>query len=97
LFTYFRFFFIFFKTLLFFSLHIVSFFYLSPSHILLCNYAATARDWGLVNRVVPAERLDDEIDELARTILAHSAPVIANGKLYLRDQDLLFCYDVAAK
>jgi outer membrane protein assembly factor BamB len=24
-------------------------------------------------------------------------PVIANGKLYLRDQDLLFCYDVKAK
>ena len=24
-------------------------------------------------------------------------PVIANGKLYLRDQDLLLCYDVAAK
>jgi len=21
-------------------------------------------------------------------------PVVANGKLYLRDQDLLFCYDV---
>ncbi len=24
-------------------------------------------------------------------------PVIANGKLYLRDQDLLFCYDIAGK
>ena len=24
-------------------------------------------------------------------------PVIANGKLYLRDQDRLFCYDVKAK
>jgi outer membrane protein assembly factor BamB len=24
-------------------------------------------------------------------------PVIANGKLYLRDQDLLFCYDIKAK
>jgi outer membrane protein assembly factor BamB len=24
-------------------------------------------------------------------------PVIANGKLYLRDQDLLFCFDVSAK
>lgn len=24
-------------------------------------------------------------------------PVIANGKLYLRDQDLIFCYDVTAK
>src|SRR5262245_16043978 len=30
----------------------------------------------------------------------HSAwphPVIANGKLYLRDQDMLFCYDIQAK
>ena len=24
-------------------------------------------------------------------------PVIANGKLYLRDQDLLLCYDVRRK
>jgi hypothetical protein len=24
-------------------------------------------------------------------------PVIANGKLYIRDQDLLLCYDVKAK
>src|SRR5712691_1497998 len=24
-------------------------------------------------------------------------PVIANGKLYIRDQDTLFCYDVKAK
>jgi hypothetical protein len=24
-------------------------------------------------------------------------PVVANGKLYLRDQDVLFCYDVKAK
>ena len=24
-------------------------------------------------------------------------PVIANGRLYIRDQDTLFCYDVKAK
>ena len=42
--------------------------------------AATALDWGLVNRVVPAERLDAEVDELAAALLARSAPVIANGK-----------------
>jgi outer membrane protein assembly factor BamB len=29
--------------------------------------------------------------------VAWSHPVIANGKLYLRDQDMLFCYDVKAK
>jgi outer membrane protein assembly factor BamB len=28
---------------------------------------------------------------------AWSHPVIANGKLYLRDQDVLFCYDIAEK
>ena len=28
---------------------------------------------------------------------AWAHPVIANGKLYLRDQDLLFCYDIKAK
>jgi outer membrane protein assembly factor BamB len=28
---------------------------------------------------------------------AWSHPVIANGKLYIRDQDVLFCYDVKAK
>ena len=24
-------------------------------------------------------------------------PVVANGRLYLRDQELVFCYDVKAK
>ena len=28
---------------------------------------------------------------------AWSHPVIANGKLYVRDQDVLFCYDITAK
>jgi outer membrane protein assembly factor BamB len=28
---------------------------------------------------------------------AWAHPVIANGKLYIRDQDALFCYDVKAK
>jgi enoyl-CoA hydratase/carnithine racemase len=61
--------------------------------------AATALDWGLVNRVVPGERLDEEIDELARAILARSAPVIANGKraFYAQvDQPLDSAYAVAA-
>jgi enoyl-CoA hydratase/carnithine racemase len=61
--------------------------------------AATALDWGLVNRVVPAERLDAEVEELARTLLARSAPVIANGKrtFYAQiDQPLDTAYAVAA-
>jgi len=28
---------------------------------------------------------------------AWTHPVIANGRLYLRDQDVLLCYDVKAK
>jgi enoyl-CoA hydratase/carnithine racemase len=42
--------------------------------------AATALDWGLVNRVVPGDRLDAEIDLLTRAVVARSAPVIAGGK-----------------
>jgi enoyl-CoA hydratase/carnithine racemase len=61
--------------------------------------AATALDWGLVNRVVPAERLDAEVDELATALLARSVPVIANGKrtFYAQiDQPLDTAYAVAA-
>ena len=28
---------------------------------------------------------------------AWAHPVIANGKLYVRDQDVLFCYDITKK
>ena len=61
--------------------------------------AATALDWGLVNRVVPDERLDAEVDELARALLARAVPVIANGKrtFYAQiDQPLDTAYAVAA-
>jgi enoyl-CoA hydratase/carnithine racemase len=42
--------------------------------------AVTALDWGLVNRVVPADKLDAEVDRLAGAVVARSGPVIANGK-----------------
>lgn len=42
--------------------------------------AATALEWGLVNRVVPADALDAEVDALARSIAGRSAAVVANGK-----------------
>jgi enoyl-CoA hydratase/carnithine racemase len=61
--------------------------------------AATALDWGLVNRVVPLDQLDAEVDRLARAVVARSAPVIANGKctFYAQlDQPLDAAYDVAA-
>lgn len=37
----------------------------------------------------------EQPDRSSQPAWAH--PVIANGKLYLRDQDVLFCYDVKAK
>lgn len=37
----------------------------------------------------------DQPDRTGKPAWAH--PVIANGKLYVRDQDTLFCYDVKAK
>jgi enoyl-CoA hydratase/carnithine racemase len=48
--------------------------------------AATALAWGLVNRVVPADRLDAEVQALARSILAKSRAVIAAGKKIFYEQ-----------
>jgi enoyl-CoA hydratase/carnithine racemase len=42
--------------------------------------APTAADWGLVNRVVPAERLDGAVMELAEAIAASSPLVVGMGK-----------------
>ena len=42
--------------------------------------AATAADWGLVNKVVPAERLHDEVLALARKIVGSSGFVVGLGK-----------------
>ena len=42
--------------------------------------AATALDWGLVNRVVAADHLDAAVDELARAIARSSAYTVALGK-----------------
>lgn len=42
--------------------------------------AVTALDWGLVNRVVPADELDEAVDELAWKIANASAATIAIGK-----------------
>ena len=33
---------------------------------------------------------------LASSATSTNAPVIAGGKMYIRDQDTLFCYDVKA-
>lgn len=60
--------------------------------------AATALEWGLVNRVVPADRLDATVAAFTDRIVARSAPVIANGKrtFYAQlDPTLPDAYDVA--
>jgi enoyl-CoA hydratase/carnithine racemase len=57
--------------------------------------AATALSWGLVNRVVPLDRLDATIEGFVTTILARSAPTIALGKrtFYAQiDRDLAGAY-----
>ena len=51
--------------------------------------AETARERGLVNRVVPPDRLDAEVAALAGRIIAKSPVAIANGKrLFYRQLDL---------
>lgn len=62
--------------------------------------AATALEWGLVNRVVPAARLDEAIQEFTEIILARSPAVIALGKrtFYAQiEQGLESAYDLATE
>lgn len=42
--------------------------------------AATASDWGLVNRVVPESELDSEVDQLVDAIVRSSQLVVGIGK-----------------
>jgi len=42
--------------------------------------AAQALEWGLVNRVVPAEQLDAEVQKLASTLAAKPPATVAAGK-----------------
>jgi enoyl-CoA hydratase/carnithine racemase len=42
--------------------------------------AATAHEWGLVNRVVPAEALDDAVAELVQAVARSSPLTVAIGK-----------------
>jgi enoyl-CoA hydratase/carnithine racemase len=42
--------------------------------------AATALDWGLVNRVVPAEELELAVGELVEAIARSSVYTVATGK-----------------
>jgi enoyl-CoA hydratase/carnithine racemase len=60
--------------------------------------ARTAERWGLVNRVVPLDRLDEEVAALARKITAHSPAVVQLGKqrFYAQvEKTLPEAYDIA--
>jgi enoyl-CoA hydratase/carnithine racemase len=62
--------------------------------------AATALSWGLVNRVVPGNRLDDEIRRFTDIILSRSPAAIRFGKqsFYRQiDRPLEAAYEVASK
>jgi enoyl-CoA hydratase/carnithine racemase len=48
--------------------------------------AATARDWGLVNRVVPADELEDAVSVLVETIAASSPLTVRIGKQAFYEQ-----------
>jgi enoyl-CoA hydratase/carnithine racemase len=48
--------------------------------------AATALDWGLINRVVPVDALDEAVRELAGQILRFSPTTIELGKLAFYEQ-----------
>jgi enoyl-CoA hydratase/carnithine racemase len=62
--------------------------------------AATALQWGLVNRVVPAAELDAAVEAFTRIIAARSRAVIAAGKqAFYRQIDLGLwpAYDLAGE
>ena len=62
--------------------------------------ARTAERWGLVNRVVPLDRLDEEVYALARKITAQSPAVVRLGKqrFYAQvEKSLAEAYDIASE
>lgn len=62
--------------------------------------AMEARSRGLINRVVPVDALDAEIEKLAQSIIAKSAVAVSMGKgmFYKQlDMDLDAAYDYAAE
>jgi enoyl-CoA hydratase/carnithine racemase len=62
--------------------------------------AATALSWGLINRVVPGDRLDAEIRRFTDVILSRSSATIRFGKqaFYRQiDQPVAAAYDIASE
>jgi enoyl-CoA hydratase/carnithine racemase len=62
--------------------------------------ANEAVEYGLINRAVPADKLRDEVAELARTISNASAFTVALGKSAFyrqREMDIPTAYEMAEK
>jgi len=62
--------------------------------------AATAKDYGLVNRVVAADKLDEAVNDLARRIIGKSPVAVSTGKRMFYKQlemGLEAAYDYAAE
>ena len=62
--------------------------------------AGTALEYGLLNRVVPASRLDDEVGALARSIAANPSVAVETGKrMFYRqlEEDLAGAYRFAGE
>ena len=62
--------------------------------------AATAKQFGLVNRVVPADKLDEEVAAMAAAIVRKSAVAVATGKRMFYKQiemNTAEAYDYAAE
>jgi hypothetical protein len=57
---------------------------------LLAVIAASPEGWKEFGRMPMPERTEMETKD--NMVWAH--PVVANGKLYVRDHNLLFCYDL---
>jgi len=61
--------------------------------------AATAKDWGLVNRVVPAADLDDAVGEFTQAVVLRSGRIVGLGKraFYRQiEQDMVSAYAATA-
>jgi enoyl-CoA hydratase/carnithine racemase len=48
--------------------------------------AATALEWGLINRVAPPDKLDDAVQELAQILVGKPPAVLAAGKKFFYRQ-----------
>src|SRR5260370_35806579 len=59
---------------------------------------ADAKAWKEQGRFeIPEKSKVPQTRKTSRSAGIWTHPVLANGRLYLRDQELLFCYDVRAK